>query len=133
MTINKTLATQRNLSKETISKIEEIHVQLTKLLSRANLGVFNTSVYNAIEQLEFQAQTLWNFPQDPAFHTWKLLYEFRCQWANRTFKCNKTGVEISIPEDVRERDFISVGEGYVDTGRLNAYARFCGVTEVKGE
>lgn len=131
--INKALAAQRNLSEETVSEIEEIHTQLSKLLSRANLGVFNTSVYNAIEQLEFQAQTLWDFPQDPALHTWKKLYEFRCQWVGKKYKCNKTGVEVSIPEDVRERDFISVGEGYVDVGRLNAYARFSGVTEIKGE
>lgn len=133
MTINRDLAEKQGLSEREIIAIEEIHTQLSKLLSKANLGVFNTSIYNAIEQLEFQAQDLWGFSQDPGFHTWKKLYEFRCQWVGRTFKCNITGIEVSIPEYVMERDFISVGKGFVDVGRLNMYARFSGVTEIKGE
>lgn len=128
--INKALAMQQCLSEDEIEAIEEIHVVLESLLKRANLGVFNTSIYNAIEQLEYKAQELWGFPQDASRHTWKKLYEFRCQWVGRTFKCNFTGVEVSLPEDVEECDFIRVGEGFVDCGRLNAYSRFCAVTEV---
>lgn len=130
MVINKDLAKQRNLSDESIAKIEEIHTQLSKLLARAGLGVFNTSVYNAMQQLEFQAQDLWDFPQDPRMHTWCKLYEFRCQWVGRSFKCNETGVEVTLPLEIFEGDFIPVGKGFVDVGRLHCYARFGGVTEV---
>lgn len=128
--INKTLAEKQGLDDETITEIEQIHSLLQSLLEKANLGVFNTSVYNAIEKLEFQAQELWGFKQDPGYHTWKRLYEFRCQWVGRKFQCGKTGEIFTIPEDVMERDFFRVGDGWVDVGRLNFYSRFSGVREI---
>lgn len=91
MTASRELAKLRGLSEETVDEIDTLHIQLEKLVSRATNGHFNTSVYNAIEQIENKLQVLWGFGIDPAFHTWKRLYEFRCQWIGRKFKCKNTG------------------------------------------
>ena len=134
MTANRELAKRRDLSDEDISQIDEIHEQLESLITkRSPLGVFNQAVYDKIEDLEFRAQELWGFPQDKNFHTWKHVYEFKCQWVGRKFRCTKTGEEFTIPEDVYETAFYKIGEGYVDTGRLNFYSRFSGVQEIKEE
>ena len=134
MTANRELAKLRGLSDEDISQIDDIHEQLEALITkRGSLGVFNQAVYDKIEDLEFRAQELWGFPQDNNFHTWKHAYEFKCQWIGRKFRCMTTGEELTIPEDVYETAFYKIGEGFVDTGRLNAYSRFSGVQEITGE
>ena len=46
----------------------------------------------------------------------KRLAEFRKTWAGRTFRCNTTGVEFTIPEDVYYRQFFAFGESYIDLG-----------------
>ena len=129
MSANRTLAKLRGISEETIAEIDALHIQLEKLVSRATNGQFNTSVYNAIKQIENKLQVLWGFGIDPAFHTWKRLYEFRCQWIGRKFKCKNTGEELIIPENVREKDFYPFGDCFVDVGVLNGYSRFGGPVE----
>ena len=59
--------------------------------------------------------------------------EFQKIWAGRKYRCNTTGVEFTIPDNVRETDFFKVGDGYIDVGRLGFYCRFSNVTEVKDE
>ena len=60
------------------------------------------------------------------------LEQFRKIWAGRVFRCLETGEEFTIPEDVRETDFFTVGNGFVDVGRLGFYCRFGGkIVEVK--
>lgn len=54
------------------------------------------------------------------------LKEFRKQWVGRKYKCLDTGEEFTIPSTVRQRDFFSFGNCFVDVGRLNAYARYGG-------
>jgi len=132
MAHNKTLAKLRGISEEDTQKIDEIHEQLEKLVSRATNGAFNTSVYNAIEQKEFELQALWGFPQDANYHSWKDAYAFKAQWCGRRYRCIDTGEEFVIPFEVRERDYFVVGNGAIDCGRLNGYHRIIGnVQEVK--
>lgn len=58
--------------------------------------------------------------------------QFRDQWAGRKFKCLESGEEFVIPDDVRECDFFTIGQGFVDVGRLGAYCRFGGkIVEIK--
>ena len=55
-------------------------------------------------------------------------------WAGRKFRCNITGIVFTIPDDVRECDFFSFGESFVDVGRAGFYCRFGGdVKEIKDE
>jgi hypothetical protein len=49
--------------------------------------------------------------------------EIQLQWAGRKFRCNKTGDEITIPKDVRECQFFSFGECFIDVGRAGCYSR----------
>ena len=126
MTANRTLARMRGIPDEDVQEIDKIHEQLDKLMSRAGIGVFNTSVYNAIEQLEEKLQVLWRFGIDPSMHTWKRAYEFKCQWCSRRFQCVETGEEFTIPFEVKERDYFSFGKAAIDVGRLNGYHRMIG-------
>lgn len=46
----------------------------------------------------------------------KLLKDFRDKWVGRTFRCKKTGVEFTIPEDVFYKQFFSFGDSFIDVG-----------------
>lgn len=54
---------------------------------------------------------------------------FRKEWVGRKFRCKTTGVVFTIPEDVRECDFFSFGESFIDVGRYGYYFRFGGDIE----
>lgn len=130
MTINMQLAKLKGLCEEDIEHINLIHEELEVLLKCK----YSKQIYETIENLEYLLQHLWGFPQDPSYHTWKKRYEFKCQWANRTFRCKDTGVEFTIPEGVEEGAFFIIGKGWLDVGRLNAYSRSGGnLEEVKSE
>lgn len=129
MAHNKTLAKLRGISEEDTQKIDEIHEQINELMNRASLGVFNYSVYNAIEQLEFWLQKLWKFEVNPTYHTYKHAYAFKVQWCGRRFRCVNTGEEFVIPFEVKERDYFAWGDVAVDVGRLNGYHRIIGKVE----
>jgi hypothetical protein len=129
MVANSVLAKQRELSEEDIVNITSIHEKLYYIIEkRVGMG-FNQAVYNEIEKLENSLQGHWGFTIDPSYHTWKKSYKFKCQWANRTFKCLDTGVLFTIPEFVKERDFFSIGAGGIDVGRLDCYSRVIGNLE----
>jgi len=130
---NKQLADELGISQEERVEIDRIHERLHDLMSRANLGVFNQSVHDAIEEYEYQLQSLWGFPLDESKHTWKHQYKFKCEWVGKRFRCQSTGEIFEIPETVRERDFYSWGEAYVDVGRLNCYSRFSNCEEILTE
>ena len=130
---NKILADKLDISQERRDKIDRIHKQLESLVDRANLGMFNQSVYNAIEEYEYQLQSLWGLPLDESKHTWKHQYKFKCTWVGRRFKCQSTGEIFEIPETVEERDFYSWGGAYVDVGRFNCYSRFSNCKEIVTE
>lgn len=48
---------------------------------------------------------------------------FRKQWAGRIFMCPKTGAQLIVPQDVREGHYFTIGEQFLDVGRLGAYHR----------
>ena len=48
---------------------------------------------------------------------------FRKEWAGRVFMCPKTGAQLQIPVDVVEGQYFTIGECFLDVGRLNAYHR----------
>lgn len=129
--INMQLAKARGLSGEEIEKIEHLHWVLELCLERGCLYGYDEDLYKAIEQIEYLLQDLWGFPQDCGYHTWKHRYKFKSQWAGRTFRCNTTGEEFTIPNSVGERDFYSFGKAFVDVGRLDSYSRFSNCTEVE--
>ena len=126
---NKTLADMQGLTQQERNEIDDIHEQLEKLIS---CTPFSQEVYDKIERIEYTLQSLWGFPKDPDKHTWKKVYEFRCQWIDRVFECKKTGERFTIPKDVKERDCFFFGGGaMIDVGRLECYSRFAGCFEVE--
>ena len=129
--INMQLAKARGLSDEDIKQIEYLHGSLELCLGRGCLHGYDEDLYKAIEQFEYLLQDLWGFPRDVKEHKWKHRYKFKSQWAGRTFRCNTTGDEFTIPNSVEERDFYSFGEAFVDVGRLDCYARFSNCKEVE--
>lgn len=133
MVANPTLVKMRGIDEESVKQINLLHEKLENLMSRANLGVFNQSVYDEIEKMEEQLQVLWNFSIDKSMHTYKRLYKFRSQWIGRVFKCKTTGETFTIPENVKERDCYWFGEAMVDVGRLDAYSRFSNVIEITNQ
>lgn len=113
---------------EEICKIED---QIAKLITRSNLGVFNQSVYDKIEQLEFKLQDLWGSERDAKWHRRKNYYKFKCTWIGRKFRCSKTGEELIIPETVSYGSFFKFGDCFINLGD-NYYSRFAGdIEEVK--
>lgn len=133
MTANPTLVKMRGINEESVKQINILHEKLDKLMSRANLGVFQLDVYQRIETIEYALQSLWKFDTDPSMHTYKHLYKFRSQWVNRKFQCKTTEETFTIPENVKERDFFRVGDGFVDCGVLDGYARFSNVIEITNQ
>lgn len=133
MTANPTLVKMRGIDEDSVKQINLLHEKLDKLMSRANLGVFSQSVYEEIESIEMKLQLLWGFGIDKSMHTYKHLYKFRCSWVNRVFKCKTTGETFTIPENVKERDFFRVGDGFVDVGVLDGYSRRSNVIEITNQ
>ena len=133
MTANPTLVKMRGIDEESVKQINILHEKLDKLMSRANLGVFNPVIYQEIEKIEYDLQRLWKFDTDPSMHTYRHLYKFRSQWVNRVFQCKTTGETFTIPENVKERDCYWFGEAMIDVGRLGAYARFSNVIEITNQ
>jgi len=130
MTANPTLVKMRGIDDESVKQINLLHEELDRLMSRAGLGVFNPVIYQEIEKIEYDLQRLWNFDVDSKFHVHKLLYKFRSLWCGRVFKCEETGEELRIPENVKERDLFHIGKGFIDVGVLDGYCRYGGVREV---
>ena len=61
------------------------------------------------------------------------LEKFREQWAGREFACLDTGETLTIPSDVRECDFFSFGNCFIDVGRFGFYSRMGGNIKEKYE
>lgn len=127
---NKQLADQRGIPQEDREKIDDLHLELDELL-RTTSGGFNQTVYDKIEELENEAQMLWQFSVDPRFHRYKYEYKFKAQWVGRKFRCLTTGEEFVIPDTVQETSFYSFGKAFVDVGRLDCYSRFSNCEEIK--
>jgi len=126
MAVNETLAKIKNISLENKRLISGIHDYLELIISMEVPHGFNKEIYEEIETLEFELQRLWGWTQSEAHHTWKHEYKFKCEWAGRKFMCLDTGVEFTIPLNVQETEFFSIGNSALDVGRSGQYHRVIG-------
>lgn len=133
MSCNLTLAALRGVSNEDIKQIDKTHLQLEKLLLLAhttNSEEFNNKNLEYIKQLEYTLQDLWGFGRNSDRYTWCNEYLFKCQWVGRVFECESTGEQHTITHNIKEKEFITIGDGCIDLGVLNGYYRRSGVKEV---
>lgn len=71
MTINIELAKARNLSDETVTAIEQIHLRLSAILARPDMHAESPKkAVEIVESLEYTLQLLWGFPVDKSFHSY---------------------------------------------------------------
>lgn len=126
MTINRELAEERGLDESAIQEIESLHEKLDTLIAAWIKEPYKELRKEMIHNIEYRLQQLWGFSMDRDYHTYANLYEFRCQWAGKKYRCQETGEEFTIPDDVKERDFFTFGQCAIDVGRLNCYSRRIG-------
>ena len=126
MTINRELAEDCGLDESAIQEIESLHERLDTFIAAWVKEPYTEDRAEEIHSIEDRLQALWGFSVDRKYHTWACLYEFRCQWAGKKYRCRETGKELTIPDNVKPRDFFSFGKCFVDVGRLNCYSRMCG-------
>lgn len=126
MKSNPILVAQRGICKQDVEKIDSLREQITESIALWVKEPYSQERKDSIHKMEFLMQSLWGFPIDRKYHTWANLYEFRCQWAGKKYRCQETGEELTIPDDVKPCDFFSFGQCFVDTGRLNFYSRMGG-------
>ena len=136
MSCNLALATLRGLDQTDIEQINEIHLELEKLLLLAhttNSEEFNNKNLEYIKQLEYTLQDLWGFGRNSDRHTWGNEYLFKCRWVGRVFECNSTEEQLTITHNIKEKEFITIGDGWIDVGTLDGYHRWSGVKEIYDE
>jgi hypothetical protein len=126
MTINRELAEDCGLDESAIQEIESLHEKLDTFIAAWIKEPYKESRREGIHAMEYRLQELWQFPKDCSYHRYADLYEFRCQWAGKKYRCQETGEEFTIPDDVKPCDFFCFGQCSVDVGRLNSYSRMCG-------
>ena len=134
MSCNIELAKARGVE-HNIDKINMLHNLRERQMEIANKGLSLSEVAERsliLHDIEFQLQELWGFPRDGRYHISVDNFKFLCNWVGRVFTCTDTNETIILGrEDVYECAFISVGKGFIDLGRLNAYHRIIGnVVEV---
>lgn len=134
MTANPALIAQRGISKVNEKLITEGHDTIHDIFDK-RLGIpFSQAIFDRITEVELELQKLWGFPQDTRFHTHAPLYKFITTWAGRTFKCNQTGVEMTLGVDLHYRQYIPIGNCAIDLGMPNSYHRMIGdISEITKE
>lgn len=133
MACNLKMAKMLGLSDNTIDNINKLHSQLDSILETAhyeNTEEANENALILIECTETKLQILWGFTEDKSKHTWGYLYKFKCKWVGRVFECNTTEELFTIPCDVKERYFYTIGDGFLDVGMLDGYCRWGGIKEI---
>lgn len=119
MTVNIQLASERGVEGN-IPLISELHKTIRNITETAILNDIDDGVMeNVFEELEYLLQCLWEFPQNNSYHKYYREYLFKKLWWGRKFQCQDSGVEVVIPFHVQECDFFSVGNGFVDVGRMD--------------
>lgn len=126
MTINRELAEDCGLDESAIQEIESLHERLDTFIAAWIKESYKESRRDEIHGMEYRLQELWQFPKDCSYHRYADLYEFRCRRAGKKYRCQETGEEFTIPDDVKPCDFFSFGKCFVDVGRLNSYCRMGG-------
>lgn len=134
MTASRQLGEIRGIPESSLNVIDGIHNILNKFIKEAIEKDYpEVYVKHVISEHEFTLQRLWKFPLDETKHTWINRYLFKKQWVGRTFGCLETGEVFTVPYDVEETDFFSIGKGFLDVGRLNSYHRWSGIQEILKE
>ena len=132
MAHNKELAKKQGLSEEACIAIDELHKMREQIVSRPDMFFNNTEdAVEALHGISFALQWLWKFPLDKKMHKDVFDFEFNRMWAGLKYKCTKTGEVFIIPENVKECDFFSFGEAFVDVGRRGSYCRMSNCISVK--
>lgn len=132
MTANPTLVKEHNIPEQDVLCINKIHDSLELMLSTYTLECDLSSALKLVKQAELTLQQLWGFPEDSRYHTWYKLFKrkhFLLQWVGKKYRCNDTGVVVTISEDINERDTIAVGKGMLDLGVAGGYYRQIGNIE----
>ena len=132
MAHNKELAKQQGISQEACIAIDEMHKMREQIMARPSM--FFESIEETVEALHgiaFALQWLWGFPLNKKMHKDVFDFEFKQLWAGKKYKCTKTGEVFTIPDDVKECDFFSFGEAFVDVGRRGSYCRMSNCISVK--
>ena len=132
MAHNKELAKRQGLSEEACIAIDELHKMREQIMARPSM--FFESTEEAVEALHgiaFALQWLWGFPLNKKMHKDVFDFEFKQLWAGKKYKCTKTGEVFTIPDDVKECDFFSFGEAFVDVGRRGSYCRMSNCISVE--
>ena len=88
MSINKAMAEQQELSKETIKDIEALHYAMAAMVTLYNNRYTNIcpmskkgakELRRQVRRLEYQLQDLWGFPIDKKKHYhWRRFYDLQC-------------------------------------------------------
>lgn len=135
MSANLDLVKERNISDENVERINAIHEGLEQLIDTYSLECDYDSTIELIRQAEYALQDLWGFNLDTLYHTWVNVFNqkhFKLQWVGRTFQCVETGAVRTIPEDIYQRQIITIsGNSAIDLGVANGYSRTIGnLTEV---
>ena len=132
MAHNKELAKKQGISQEACIAIDELHKMQEQIVSRPDMFFDNTEdAVEALHGISFALQWLWKFPLDKKMHKDVFDFEFNRMWAGLKYKCTKTGEIFTIPDDVKECDFFSFGEAFVDVGRRGSYCRMSNCISVE--
>lgn len=130
MAANRILAKHQGLPESDVSLIDCIHDVLKNFILHAVLNKYPEDyVLHTLKEHEFTLQDLWKFERDESKHYYHKIYLFKKQWYGRVFRCKDTGTTFTIPISVIERDFFSIGEGYIDVGVWEGYYRVGGNIE----
>lgn len=133
MTASRALGVQRGIPEDKLLLIDELHSQIESFIVWAlEAGYGNELVKPILRGSDFLLQDLWQFSRDEQFHTYYKQFLFRKQWYGRKFRCEETGEEFTMPHNVRERQCYTVGNGFIDVGRLDCYSRTIGKIEEVG-
>ena len=116
MAINRELAEDCGLDEHEIQEIESLHEKLDTFIAAWSKEPYSEDRAEEIHSIEDRLQALWGFSVDRNYHTWAYLYEFRCQWAGKKYRCQETGEEFTIPDYVKPCDFFSFGKCFIDVG-----------------
>lgn len=132
MAHNKELVKKQGLSEEDCIAIDELHKMREQIMARPSM--FFESIEETVEALHgiaFALQWLWGFPLNKKMHKDVFDFEFKQLWAGKKYKCTKTGEVFTIPDDVKECDFFSFGEAFVDVRRRGSFCRMSNCISVE--
>lgn len=127
--MNYTLAKERNISDVNVALIARFHVLLCRLIDSYTLEEDYYEAKELVRSVEFLLQDLWVFSRDERYHTWINKLRDRhlsLQWEGKQYLCEDTDTVHTLKGPFYEGQFIPVGNGAIDIGRIGAYSRCIG-------